>query len=1348
MNNALLYLGSFLALVFGALFAVPHVVDWNDYRGVFEEEAARVLGRDVRVGGNVSVRLLPVPFVSFEKVRIANAGNLTGQPFFSVDSFTMKLAASPLLRGAIEAKEIELDRPVLALAIDNEGRGNWSSIEIARRELPFIPADVAFRSVKVTNAEVAVFGPRGNELFRTTGIDGEVTAEGLKGPYAFRGTADWAGRSGDLKLATTQVAADGSFRLKVAVKDDRTGATGGFDALVNNFSNGLTYQGDVTLRTPFGAGDTSLPAFATAPVSDTAAAVEPWADIKAAIAGDGRALAMSGLNVSVEQKGEPQIITGSAKVDWSAAPIVELNLGSRWLDLDKLIGTGASATPGQRLSELTGLLRTAVPPGTRAKIRVALDQAKIAGDDVGSFKFEAARQDAGPLLLNAVEAGLPGGARVTMSGELGGTTDIPELKAVVETSGADLGRLARWLQWPEVTAAVGDAFIIKADVAAAPGAVTLSNLSADVAGMTFSGRVKYSAAEPAPASTASAAATRAKLDVTVDAQTLDTAKVFPGLAAAIESRLRRPFESGDTATPPADLLVNTDIALTLLAQTVTHRGTQFHDVAATLSKTGEAVDITQLTLRTADGLTVALRGNLPGGAQPRSGSFDVSGQGKAVVSALTPYGLPEAVAVRLARFGSINVSGVASAGTAGSAAVSLTVDGTLDDARVSGRVVFDGGWSDWRRQPLDGRLTVDAADGDTLLAALGNRAPTAAAGGDDIGVPGRLTVDLAGVARDRLFANVGLTGPGLALALAGSLSLAADDRVAAEGTANVDTRSARQLLALAGIDGPEALADVAAKGPAKLTYGADGFAGDFNKIAIGSATVSGKLAWNPGSNGKPGVIGGDLNVDRLHLQSLLDGILVSGADKPAPLPPAAAEAAAQTAAAAPGLQPPTSLWPDRAFDLAGLANIEGTVRLRAGTFDLVPGLPVADAGFDFAFADGAVRVKKLSGAAAGGLLEAEAVIARAPGGAEVWIKGKVADAEAARLVPAANGTGSLVIELAGRAQSPAGFIAIAEGAGELTFVDLSLPGPAPDLVHNLANSVISGTTSTDPKAMTAFVEASTAAGIATFGKGTAAVKVKDGAMRVASLIAKSPNGEAALLPTLDLASLTLDAAWQLSPPAVAGSAGPTGKNGGPLPGTSIVYIAKLQDIATRQVVIDVAELQRELSVRKLETSVDELERLRKIDEERARVERERRIAIEAERVRQEQLRAEAVEAERRAAEEALKAETDPTASSSVPAGFPSANGVAPNASGPPILPESAGTGDAANLTPDVPQAGAPASSAIAPGSLADPNNAAATPALTKPVRTYQGTRPSNQRQSRQRFSPGDEILRQLGGSVN
>jgi uncharacterized protein involved in outer membrane biogenesis len=191
MSNGLLYIAGLISLALAALFAVPYFVDWNGYRGVFEEEATRILGREVRVGGNVNVRLLPAPYVSFEKLRIADPTGSTGEPFFRAESFTMRLSAPPLLKGIIEANEIVLEKPVLRLAVDAEGAGNWRSFSVAAGSLPFVPAGVTLQSVKITDGAVAFHGPRGIGFAELSGLNGELRAESIAGPFAFKGTTRW-----------------------------------------------------------------------------------------------------------------------------------------------------------------------------------------------------------------------------------------------------------------------------------------------------------------------------------------------------------------------------------------------------------------------------------------------------------------------------------------------------------------------------------------------------------------------------------------------------------------------------------------------------------------------------------------------------------------------------------------------------------------------------------------------------------------------------------------------------------------------------------------------------------------------------------------------------------------------------------------------------------------------------------------------------------------------------------------------------------------------------------------------------------------------------------------------------
>jgi hypothetical protein len=70
-----------------------------------------------------------------------------------------------------------------------------------------------------------------------------------------------------------------------------------------------------------------------------------------------------------------------------------------------------------------------------------------------------------------------------------------------------------------------------------------------------------------------------------------------------------------------------------------------------------------------------------------------------------------------------------------------------------------------------------------------------------------------------------------------------------------------------------------------------------------------------------------------------------------------------------------------------------------------------------------------------------------------------------------------------------------------------------------------------------------------------------------------------------------------------------------LPGVSVVYAGPLASLGSVEPKLQTEALERELSVRKMERYVDELERLRHSDEERARLETDRARALDAERQR-------------------------------------------------------------------------------------------------------------------------------------
>ena len=332
MNNALMVLGSFFALVLAALFAVPTFIDWNGYRGVFEEEASQVLGRDVRVGGAVNLRLLPTPYVRFEKVRLADVTGQTGEPFVRAESFTMWLSGPALLRGVLEANEIELKRPVLSLVLDGDGGGNWSSLELKPGALPFVPQNVTLRSVKLIDGVLAIYNSQVQPIARAEAVNGELSADALRGPYKFKGTAQWGGAVRDIKFASTEPDADGSFRVKSVTRIVDSPTSYALDAKVEDFSGKPKLTGELTAKF-------ALPG-SEAAAAPGKAAETPVMDFKSRVEASATGASFEDIALTLENAAEPQLITGRATAAWAGEPRLDIALAAKWLDIDRLSGAG------------------------------------------------------------------------------------------------------------------------------------------------------------------------------------------------------------------------------------------------------------------------------------------------------------------------------------------------------------------------------------------------------------------------------------------------------------------------------------------------------------------------------------------------------------------------------------------------------------------------------------------------------------------------------------------------------------------------------------------------------------------------------------------------------------------------------------------------------------------------------------------------------------------------------------------------------------------------------------------------------------------------------------------------
>ncbi len=1299
MNNALLYIGGFLVVVLASLFAVPHFVDWNSYRGVFEEEASRVLGRDVRIGGTVNLRLLPAPYISLEKLKIADPSSTSGDSLFRAESFTVWLSVPPLLKGVLEANKIEVRRPVVQLVASPEGGGNWQSLTINSGQMPLIPKGVSLQSVTITDGALVVGTTARPEMKRLLSINGELMAEALNGPFKFSGSLIADGNLRDVRLATSAAEPDQDVRFKVTVRTLDSGNNYTLSGRVLDLKQKAKFEGDLS-------ADLNLSLLGRDEAQAASGAV-PRSELTAKVTGDTAGVEFKDIALALAQGTTPQLVSGSAKISWPERTQIELSLASKWLDFDRLTGAG-KAVPldaGRRLFEA---LAAALPNEADTSTNVTFDQVTLGGDAVSDVRLQA-RRAGGALELKGVRASLPGGARVEFDGELNGADAARVVTGSIALSGQSLQRFMAWGTGKDglVAAHADGPFALEGDLSLSHTEVAVRNATAEIAGMPVAGEIQASLQG------------RHRMLVVVEGDRLDAGALWPGslkpeFAAALlriplapASAQADPEQAKGVASGPATQ--DMDIRVRLRAKELADGDRVLKNVDADLSIENGALAMPKLNFTTADGLSVKLEGEtkVADNADKTNGESSTTGQarqtgvvrgmilapdGAAIARIAQALGLDAGAANprSLAALAPLNLAGSLQLGARTGQSADLQVDGVAGKARISGAFLLDGGWSGWRTSPADISLTADGDDiGRTLSALIGTENKMQETG---TAHSGRLAVKALSDAGGNFLANASLRAAGLEAVFDGTTKFDAQTGWQTAGDVRLNTDDARTPMQLAGLAIGKGAGQFPMTGLVRVTSDKSGQKFVLDGLQAGGSKVSGQVAVAFGQNGghaSPS-IEADIAADAGSVPALLAMLTSASVAVAAPLPepeekatapgkkrrqPLAGPVPVPALAAASG---DASIWPTESFDSGLLAHLNGRIKATFGTLSIEPGLGMTEAVMDSTLTPGRI-ITQLTGKALGGDVQSSVLLDRDPVGV------KLAAAFALKAGGADNSNATLKFDAEGRASSPAGLIAEIKGKGELVLAADALHVNSPAALTPVAQAALEGKGPVAGEDLALAIRSALKDSSQSLGGFSVPLTVGDGIVRFDKVRLDAAAGRSQFDAVIQLDTLRLLSEWQIQPKIERVGAA-SGAERLMLAPVTVVYNGKLKDIASLEPEIAVTALERELAVRKMEHDVEQLERLRKADQAQAAAENERRKAAEAERLRAAATAKASRDAAAAAGAAQIPAVPDPT-------GQTSGNGAPPTGSEPNVQPQRRDEG--ASSTPTDPAAVSPEGAAAA-----------------------------------------------------
>jgi AsmA protein len=224
MIKKLMLLVIFLMLLAGAaVLLAPGLIPPEVVKAQLIERVRDATGRSLAIHGPLSVKLFPFIGVEAEQVTLSNPEGFGTEPFLSVGALQVNVALLPLLKKDIQVDRFVLRDPVIRLAVNRSGRGNWefrpAQATAAPGDAPAAPqaapAEAGLKGLRLSAIEI-----RNGALYYADAAGGKQTLEQLDATLSLRdiaaplevaASALWQGRQVKARLTfdSLQTAAAG-----------------------------------------------------------------------------------------------------------------------------------------------------------------------------------------------------------------------------------------------------------------------------------------------------------------------------------------------------------------------------------------------------------------------------------------------------------------------------------------------------------------------------------------------------------------------------------------------------------------------------------------------------------------------------------------------------------------------------------------------------------------------------------------------------------------------------------------------------------------------------------------------------------------------------------------------------------------------------------------------------------------------------------------------------------------------------------------------------------------------------------------------------------------------------------
>lgn len=463
----LIVAGGLLVVLVGVALIAPGFVDWNKHKAVATGLVKDATGRDLVIGGDMKLTILPAPAVVVKDVRLSNLPGAKAPEMVSLKSLEVRIALAPLLAGNLQVEKVRVVNPVIEIETLADGRSN---LTFEAKEAPAPAAepgkpegdkpaaggagggfDLQLDNLTIENGTVVYRDSRAGTLEKVEEINASLAIASLAGPVDAKGSFKARGIpltiSGTLgkiihgrtvPIDLTLGAGAGNASLKVSGALVNLESAPGFKGKVDAKGDNLA-----DLLRGVAAMD-GLPGFTAQGFG-----------LKGTVAATAAEVSVPDLALNL---GDTQAAGSvSASLGETVSTQIALNLGR--IDLDAWLGSMAPSAPPATASPAKGQAGSvpapapapvakaepfALPAKLAASLRIGVEALAYRGGVIRQARLNADLAN-GEITLSQVSAQLPGSTDVALFGFITAKKGKPQLEGEAEIAAADLRAVLTWL---------------------------------------------------------------------------------------------------------------------------------------------------------------------------------------------------------------------------------------------------------------------------------------------------------------------------------------------------------------------------------------------------------------------------------------------------------------------------------------------------------------------------------------------------------------------------------------------------------------------------------------------------------------------------------------------------------------------------------------------------------------------------------------------------------------------------------------------------------------------------------------------------------------------------------------